>query len=413
MRLLIVHDRRELAADIEKVARASMPNGLAVDTAFDVFSARDLLMQNFYDLAVIDLTLPIRGNAPASLQNAEFLLEEIFGGGEAKTPGDVLGISVDPSVIELVKTSVGRHLMACLHEAPCGTWRSALGDKLTYVASAGRARRLVANSSYDFDLAIVTALDKEARPYRELFEPIDSDDLRGAKEFSFQSVDGQTRRGVLFAIGQSGQAPAASATQAILTQFRPKLALMTGFCGGVKERTSLGDLIGFRSSSAWDYGKWEQEETDGRKLSVFRARPTALNVPEKGIVEVMRAIEDEGGFADEGTLGCVVESSKGKITGWKTRSKAAGSGSAVVTDLEKVDQIQALDENIWAIDMESYAFYFACRNTPVPAPDFMCVKAVADHCNGDKTSDLHEACSYLSASLAYHVATRRYDFTQR
>jgi hypothetical protein len=60
--------------------------------------------------------------------------------------------------------------------------------------------------------------------------------------------------------------------------------------------------------------------------------------------------------------------------------------------------------------MESYGFYSAAKNTFVVKPEYLCVKAVADFCNGDKESGLHEACSLMSATIVHHIATELWKF---
>lgn len=408
MRVAVIHDRPDTAQEIEAVIRQVAGPDCRIATANDVLTARDLLRDEFFDLAVIDLTLPTMfGRGEATLQNTEVLLAEIFETGNVKVPADILGISLESEVLTLVKTSIGQHLMGCLHEDAADLWKEDLAAKLRYVRAAGRARQLVANSSYDLDLAIVTALDEEAAPYHTLFSTTPAEELRNAHRFDFTDKSGVTRRGVLYSVGKSGQAPAGSATQALLSQFRPRLALMSGFCGGVAGRTNMGDAVFFSSSAAWDYGKW-QEGNDGGS-PVFRPRPGALAVPVRGVAETVRSML--GTYdRDDALIGAVTKSSGGKVTSWQFMSASAGSGSAVVTSIDKLDEITSGDDAIRAIDMESYAFYHACRHTPVREPDFACIKAVADHCNGEKDDTLHAACSLISASIVKEIVTSVHDF---
>lgn len=409
MRILIVHDREEIGTELERIARATVGVDVSIERTQDVFSALTHLRDHYFDLIVVDLTLPLRvGQADTSLSHAQLLLGEIFQGGETKAPGDVLGISRDEEVLGLVRTEIGEQLMGCIHEDSSGTWRASFELKLKYLLKARRSRQLVANASYDFDVVLVTALDKEARPYADVFGLTDSDQFSRAKQFIFHDKDGTMRRGVVYSIGDSGQSPCASAVQALLTQFRPKLIMMTGFCGGVKRRVKIGDVVAFRTSAPWDYGKWEEKEVEGQKSTVFRARATAVAGSEGRIRDVVRDLIDAGEWPDASTIRSI-EGMTAKARP-KLHMKGAGSGSAVVTSTATLDQITALDENIWAVDMESYAFYHACRHTPVRTPDFMCIKAVADHCNGAKTSRHHGACSALSARLAHHVVRRCYQF---
>jgi nucleoside phosphorylase len=409
MRILIVHDRDEVGAELERIARVTAGVDVGIERAQDVFSALRLLRDHYFDLAVVDLTLPVLlGQADVSLSHAQLLLGEIFQGGEAKAPGDVLGISRDKEVLGLVRTDIGEQLMGCIHEDAGGIWRGSFELKLKYLLKARISRQLVANASFDFDVVLVTALDKEARPYADLFGLTDSDHFRRAKQFVFDDKGGKMRRGVVYAIGDSGQPPCASAVQALLTQFRPKLIMMTGFCGGVKRRVKIGDVVAFRTSAPWDYGKWEEKEVEGQKRSVFRARATAVAGSEGHVRDVVRDLINSGewpGAPTNGSIDGLAASARPKL-----HMQGAGSGSAVVTSTATLDQITALDESIWAVDMESYAFYHACRNTPVRTPDFMCIKAVADHCNGSKSSKYHGACSALSARLAHHIVRSCYVF---
>lgn len=412
MKILIIHDRDVIGLELKRIAEETTGSKIDIDYEKDVWTARDRLRASFYDLVVIDLTLPVKFGKPASLENTAMLLEEIFAGEQGvKAPADVLGISRDPDVLQTVSTTIGQHIMACIREDVDGLWKAAFEEKVKYAIRARATRQLVLNSSYGIDVLIITALDKEARPYGDIFEFEASEEFERAKSFTFAGCDGAMRSGILFAIGHAGQPPCGSMTQALLSQFRPKLVIMTGFCGGVVERVDLGDLVAFSSVAAWDYGKWEEKKNeDGSKTTVFRPRPTPLSIPEGQVRDVIRDLVAEDYKPDARTLAAVHTSSGGKMTSWKLRLKAAGSGSAVVTSLETLGMIVAHDEDIWAIDMESYALYFACRNTPVVRPDFVCIKGVADHCNGEKNSAYHAPCSTASARLAHEIIAHRYKF---
>lgn len=410
MKFLVIHDRTEVADEIVAVIDGIFGTAAQTHRAKDMIEAREQLIDNYYDLAIVDLTLPFRhGKTEASLDTAELLLAEIFEAGDLRAPADVLGISLTPEVLSSIRTTIGEHLMGCLHEDPQDRWKADLQAKLRYTASARRHRRLVANSSYDYDVLIVTALDKEAKPYSDLFRPRPSDEFPKAMEFDFRCVAGSLRRGVLFSIGEAGQAACASATQALLSHFRPKLALMTGFCGGKGDRVSFGDAVAFKSSAAWDFGKWEERNTPEGKRTVFLPRPGALPIPIGKAKDAVRQLEGTY-IADEETIAKAHTLSGARVTGWKFRRAVAGSGSAVVTSSEKLAEITDHDEDIWAVDMESYGFYHACLNTPVLSPDFLCLKSVADHCNGEKNSVYHAACSLISASIARLLITKHYDF---
>lgn len=411
MKLLVVHDRREIANELKDIIARECAESCKFDVAYDLLGARDFLRANIYDLVILDLTLPVsEGQVDTPLSNVAILLDEVFAGADIHAPADILGISRDPDILDTVKSRIGDHVLACIHEDAAGKWKDVVVAKLGYIGRVTEARQIAISARHDVDVLIVTALDKEAAPFRTMFELHPVPHMRGALSFGFQCSEGRMRRGILFSVGASGQAATGSATQSMLMFFRPKLALMTGFCGGVAGKVSYGDLLVFTTSYAWDYGKWEEIDKGAGPETVFRARPTPRNIPARGIRETVRTLLNGDYVPTHAAVGEAAGLSGGRVPSWTTRQTAAASGSAVVTSGQIVDEIRDLDDGIWAIDMESYAFYLACETTPVVQPDYVCFKSVADYCNGTKEDSLHPACCFISASFAKLLITSKYRF---
>jgi DNA-binding response OmpR family regulator len=86
MRILIVHDREEVGTELEHIARVTAGSDVAIERSQDVFSALGHLRDHYFDLAVVDLTLPlIAGQADTCLSHAQHLLGAIFQGGRDKS----------------------------------------------------------------------------------------------------------------------------------------------------------------------------------------------------------------------------------------------------------------------------------------------------------------------------------------
>lgn len=409
MKVLIVHDRDDVAEEIRLLV-AKVVDERSIRVVGDYQSARDALRSDFYDLMILDLTLPIeKGDSDPSLRNAQRLLENLMSDPRFRKPGDILGITNDENALSLVANAISRFLMTCVEEDATGVWRNAIAEKVQYVRDARRAREVVAWTTHDVDVAILTALDKEARPYANMVE-LSKTDHPDVRSFNFRCRRGTLRRGILVVVGKAGQAPAAAMTQETISLFRPRLMVMTGFCGGRADRVKPGDLIAFTTSYAWDYGKWVKGDGDGEPLAKFEPRPTPLNVEENGVDRVVRAMMERGVPAPAELERNVRELSGDRILAWKVRRAAAGSGSAVVTSEDVLSRIKDIDEDIYAVDMESYGFYLACRRTQMVRPDYICMKAVADFCNGSKDNSLHEPCSMIAAEFAIRLITSEYDF---
>lgn len=409
--MLVLHDREAMLTEISELVQGQLGARCIVDRAKDLMGARDLLSRYHYDLAVIDLTIPaVTGMDDARLEHADWLLNEAFAGG-LKTPADVIAISLDKDAILGIRNKIGEHVLAVILEDPDHLWRGQLTDKIAYTKNTRRSRLLAANNTFDLDVAIITALDTEMQPYETLLELSACSEMLGTHEFIINGRDGTVLRGIVTSAGGSGQAPSAAMTQGVLTQFRPRTLMMTGFCGGVEGKIDLGDVAVFSSAHPWDYGKWVEIKTPKGETSpkfLPRGVPVSIEVGEFGRV-VRELLRKEPSFNQE-FLNTVKGLSNGRITNPKLRRVDAGSGSSVVTSTNMLGRIVDVNDGIHAVDMESFGVYHACRHTPALTPDFLCIKAVADFCNGQKNDELHAACSMASALLAVEILRMHYNF---
>lgn len=411
MRILVVHDRRERLEEIATLALDQCGARCVVDRARDMTEGRDRLRQHHYDLAIVDLTIPAATGMPdTGIQNADWLLRSAFEGPDLKTPADVIGISADGDAVRLIRSQIGEHVLAVVTEDPQGSWRSLLSEKLRYVRNTRRSRMLAANSAHDVDVAFITALRKEAMPYDDLLELTPTEDLEGTSDFTLRTNDGTDLRGVLTVVGRAGQAPMAATTQAVLTQFRPRVIIMTGFCGGIRDKIGEGQVAAFTSAAPWDFGKWVEREAPGGKVPRFLPRQESVPIPAEKLERIARELDGRSAVREADVLRRIEDASVGRVVNPTIRAVAAGSGSSVVTSENTLGRIVDANDAVHVIDMESHAFYHTCRNTPVIRPDYLCLKAVADHCNGFKDDALHAICSELSARVAIEIVRERFDF---
>lgn len=408
MKILVVHDREDVAKEIHDIVSATIPDA-NISTVEDGSTARSRLADTLFDLAIIDLTIPyVTGRTKVAYSVAEELLIELFEGDTLIAPGDVLGITKDEEALAVVNTDIGPHLMSIVHEDVDGQWRNRLADRVKYSTKTRNARIRSLLSHHDVDLAILTALDKERAPYEDIFELVKADNLPGFETFIFEDKDGNIRRGVLKSIGRAGQVSASSEMQSLLTQFRPELCIMSGFCGGLSAKVDIGDVLIAESIFDWDFGKWEGK---GDK-AVFVPRPEPIVFRDKPAHRIARELvarppADGPMIAEKARI-----LSDGRITGLKLRHIPFASGSAVVAHSSMLPRIKDLNENIGGVDMEAYGFAYAAAHTPVAPPEVLVIKAVADFCDVEKDDKDHEACSLLSARIAEHVALNLWEFAR-
>ncbi|RYX80183.1 hypothetical protein EON83_29730 [bacterium] len=425
MRVLVVHDRSEVATKIGKIAIAEGVEARLLVTVDDGTSARSALRENIFDLVIIDLTLPhIKDVDPPSYQTADNLLKEVFLLEDLKVPGDIIGITKSIEALELVATSIAPHVMTTIEEDNGGLWERKLREKIQYARRAAGARQLSMNSTYDYDCLIVTALDKELAPFKAEYDLTEHPLFEGAFTFQFPDKTDTLRRAVAFSIGKSGEARAASFTQSLLAVFKPKLALMLGICGGVEGKISLGDVVFAESAIDWDYGKWEtiqlkSADTEG-DVAVpilsnleprFAARPGPVSISGSKADRTARALIASDLHGAPAFLKRINEVSLGLISSPTPQLAPMASGSSVVGSDTVIERVRALNDAIRAVDMECFGFYFAAQNTHVAKPEFVCIKSVSDFSNGTKNDDYHPGATFVSAAYGQLLLEHFWDFS--
>lgn len=408
MKILIVHDRGSVGDQIASLCAEVVGKTVSIERASDYVTAVTALRNGLFDLAIVDLTLPhSNGRGLASYDTACNLLVEIFESDHIQSPADIVGITRDEDALNVLSRDIGQHLMAVIAEGDDGNWKKQLTDRIRYCMKSSAARQASYRSQYDYSVCLVTALDKELAPFQSMFEFSPDKRMPYAQSFVFQDSAGVMRRGVAYAIGRAGLARAAVKVQELLDSFRPQFLLMSGFCGGVEDKLKLGDIAIFENVFDWDYGKWKSGED---KAVEFFARPEPISIREHDIHHILRELVESGlpnfplDIAKAKELSPTFEG-EGKL-----KLVSAASGSAVVADERVIRRIGGLSDSISAVDMESYGLYLAATSSYSKRPQVVCIKAVADYCDGNKHDGLHSACCYLSARTAHHLITKMFKY---
>ena len=404
MKILVVHDRAEVASEIVSLCEEIVGPSVLVERANDYVTAVNSLRGELFDLAIIDLTLPhSNGRSLPNYETAHNLLREVLESDHIQSPADIVGITHDESALAVLAKDVGQHLMAVIAEGGGGDWRRQLGDRIRYCKKSAAARQISYRSQYDYSVCLVTALDKELSPFRTMLEFSPEKRMPNAQGFVFRDSLGAMQRGVAYAIGRAGVARAAVKVQELLDSFRPQFLIMSGFCGGVEDKLKLGDIAIFENVFDWDYGKWKS----GSDQTVeFLARPEPISIRDDDIHHLLRAL------VESGLPNLTLELEKARKLSptfegeGRLRLVSAASGSAVVADERVIKRIVGLSDSISAVDMESYGLYLAANASYLKRPQVVCVKTVADYCDGNKHDGLHDACCYLSARTTHHLITR-------
>lgn len=361
--------------------------------AEDAADARRKLQNSQIDLMLIDVLLPVRKGAAPNANSSIDLLKQIIEDEVLPAPSHILGVTASEETLNEFDSEFKGLVTNVLHVSPDQDhWKALLKG---YVVRLLRAES--ENNSYIYDVVVLNALRKP-----ELQAVYDSWPLELTDE-KLVGTNINCRTGVLKLsnktlkiacahLSQMGPIAATHSTECVLKQFKPRVLIMTGICGGFSEEVSVGDVVIAEKSWDWQAGKWVE---DWSLLTALDPKDASSD-----LVALAKTIDED------------MTSFHQKYTEFRPRqvpklvSGPMVSGSSVVAsaDIQKVFRGQ--HRKMTAIDMECYGVYYSCTNHSGQDTKMICIKSVSDLADREKADDFHDYCSYMSASVALRLINK-------
>ena len=407
LRILLIDDSpekvakyRELLSDFDEI------NFQFVSVATCVEQAEELVSKEQFDLAILDLYIPIRFGEDPSPDNAVTFLKDLSSDEGLMMPYNVVGITrwkdADPKYKDYFDSLL---LAYIIYDQTSDDWKEKLRNKVSFLIKAQKSVRV--QEVYDYDVAIVNAMSSEAEKIREVFgkDGWNREDIPSDKATSFYTKIVSNDRGdrirlvTCHALRMASTASAALTTK-LLYYFRPKYLFMTGIAAAVdREEANLGDVL--VATKVWDgaSGKIKTEENGD---TVFYPDYHELSLDTDIQAIVTRLMQDrillndiEGGFTYRA----------GKPdTRLSVRLGPIASVPAVLSSKEEVDKIQVHCRKLLGIEMEGYGVFYAASNSAHPRPKYtVLIKSVSDYADPKKSDDYQEYAMYTSAAFAKHI----------
>lgn len=186
---------------------------------------------------------------------------------------------------------------------------------------------------------------------------------------------------------------AITATKAMCL-WRPKLAVMTGICAGVKGSVNIGDLV-----VATQFFEHSSGQLLHRGLIPLQNRVS----PPPWVLDFLISLTDTTKLQELVRLGfgySMPSEAEPRI-----HYGAMACGPQVIKDQSYIDMLKDNEISLLAIDMESYGLALAssmCSTYQRPVIPLV-VKGVCDCADLEKTDDWHDYCSYSSAAFIRSV----------
>lgn len=407
LNILLVDDNAEKIRLIEEQICGSVPElalQLSIDVASDLVSAKRLLRTVHYDIAVVDVQVPVRiGQSPEKLGGIT-LVREIDANDLLKKPTYIVGLTEYVDEIASIKTALlDRYFAFIAFSRESNAWQIALTQALAEMVKAISRRQLALTSgSSEASLAIVCALGTpELRSVLDMpagWEILDQrNDCIDVFEGVIEARSGN-HRVVAAAALEPGMAASAALCARVIAEFHPRYLAMTGIAGGMKSATKLGDVIA--ADVVWDYtsGKIVQK----RRRQEFLPEPRTIDLDATVKGQLRRLAETPGLLAriHSEFLGSKPDHPLDVVFG------PMFTGSAVIANSQFAASLGDMHRKIKGIDMEAYSVVCAAKYAGSKAPIPIILKSVSDFADAEKNDEYHAYASYTSARLLYEWAQR-------
>jgi nucleoside phosphorylase len=405
IKVLIVEDYPKKLSDIQQVVLSYQeiePNDIS--TCDCVVDAKKLLSDQYFDLVVLDIQLPIHsGEDPVQTAGAELLLE-LHRRSIYHKPTCIMGLSAYDEAIDIAQPVFQERMWSVsAYSEECSGWSSQLSCKIEYLIEAAR-KESESSCDYKYDLAIITALPEPE--FSSVLKLTDWEEKRVDGDCS-RYVTGQFRAGdktisvVATCAPQMGMPATAVTATKLIMQFHPKYICMVGIAAGIENEVAIGDII--VADPSWDWGSGKLK-TNGDGINL---QPDPL--PERLEPSVRYMLQDVA--MDDSVIFEIWNAWEGNKPAAPPKLKVgpAVSGACVVTSEATVDAIKEHSRKLIGIEMETYGLMHAASYVAGCKPMAFSLKSVCDFENESKNDDYQSFCAHISAELLKRIALRYFD----
>jgi nucleoside phosphorylase/CheY-like chemotaxis protein len=394
--ILILDDNREkvnkICEILKEITDLNMNN---VDVVPDIISAKRLLTEKKYDLLILDIQVPNRFDQTTKVDGGIQLLNELKKSEKYNIPSHIIGITAYEESITEVNYS--QQLLAFVkYDESTDEWSKKMCSYIEYII---QSKRSSCARKYDYDLAIICALDKiELESIKRLPAnwkmQIIQDDSTIYYTGLFKEEDKNVRV-IAAAAPQMGMIAASVLTTKIIYNFCPKYLAIAGITAGIKgSDIQLGDVI--VADPSWDYGSG--------KIASVDDKPTFQPDPQP--IRIDADIKTKFGLLSSDKLDKIRHDwpSEKPNNMLKVYVGPVASGSAVLAHSSAVQDIQTHSRKLVGVDMETYGVLYAAANGPRPKPIAFSIKSVCDYADSEKNDQYQMYAAYTSSSVLYRFA---------
>lgn len=399
MKILFVDDEsKKLKRLYSAISQIEGINQGDLESALDLKSAKEKLVNTFYDLVVLDLKISeyiADHEEESEIAGLEFI-DEIIGTDSIKTPQEIV-ILTEHEELQKKCIELGKDLefQVLKYDEQSVEWENIIKGKVQYRLNYEKSQRYFSDR-IPCDVAIVCAVDVEMDAVKKAFkgERIDRRSfVHDASDYYFMELSGQDRtiKVVIAQQREMGMAAATNLAQSIIYHFEPCYMFMVDIAAGIGDGKNLGDIIA--ATEVWNYSNGKYIADEEGKLA-FSPDPKHI-ILQPNIESILKRDYS-------GVLYDIRKNWNGDVpTDLQLVLGPLACGAAVVGNSEIVDDmIKQHSRKTVGLDMESYGIFYATNygldNRTIP----ICLKSISDFADEKKGDGYQKYAAYTSAEFA-------------
>lgn len=411
IRILIMDDDATKISRIKSVLTGMcMVDIKNIEVARSLNSGRQKLKDNFYDLLILDLVLPINDDEPIEPGRSENFINELHRIGRLKKPIYVIGLSQYEDKVVANTSKYENKLWKLIHyNLKNDGWEEILQNAVEAILST--KEQLLANlqNRNKYDIGIICALSEEFEQMKIAsglrWEKITIEGISNDFFFAdFRTELGHTLKIIAGRNNMPGMQAASVMASCMFSLFNIEALFMTGICAGFKKASDdlidFGDI--FIAESEYDYGSGKLcESGDG---TFFKKNPKMLECDFDLKGKMNTFIEEKHPESlimhalDKMNLNLI----KNKPS---IHFKPGACGSYVVANMGFMKDLLKENQKLRGLDMEGYGLYMTAH---MLGKKCMMIKSISDFADSDKGDTYHKMCSYSSAWFLFEFLKYTY-----
>jgi nucleoside phosphorylase/CheY-like chemotaxis protein len=363
-----------------------------ITTVPDITQAKKMLKDNDYDILLLDIQIPNKFGEETLRDGGVRLLKELVETGRYRRPAHIIGITAYDEIYKEFSREFSEQLWVVVN---CGegavNWTLQIANKVRYVLDLKKGLRVPIRTEYEYDLAIVTALDKvEFENVLKLSNDWAKYEITNDGE-NYYTCNIGNKKVVAATAPEMGMTSSAVLATKMVINFCPKYLVMVGIAAGIKNKVNLGDVL--IADPSWDYGSGKIDETNGK--ITFLPDPKQIRIS-ADIRAIFENIGRDREFLKKLRDNWPAEKPENEIS---LHIGPVGTGAFVVAEHHIQEIIREHNRNIIGFDMETYGVLYAAENSLKPRPIAFSIKSVCDFGDSEKNDKYQRYAAYISTNI--------------